>query len=290
MTNYQDIWYTSDDGLRLYARDYPCRAGDDAPLLLCMHGLTRNSADFHDLALHLCEHYRVVVVDQRGRGRSDYDSHVANYTPLTYVQDMWVLLDLLNAQQVILIGTSMGGLMAMLMTAMQGRRIRAVVLNDIGPELDQRGLDRIKNYVGKSAPVTDWDEAVAQAKKINRVAFPDFSETQWHDFTHGIYHDEKGVPVLSYDPAIAQPMQADDSNAVPPDLWPVFDALIEIPLLVIRGALSDLLALECVAKMRTRKPDLIAVDIPQRGHAPTLTEPDALTAIEAFLSAVEGHR
>ena len=159
MSNYTDVWYQSTDGLKLYARDYPCRAGGVAQkaTILCMHGLTRNSADFAGLAEHLSERFHVLSVDQRGRGRSEYDSVTSNYTPIIYVQDMFTLLDHLGLGEVILVGTSMGGLMSMLMAAMQPGRVRAIVLNDIGPELDPRGLERIKSYVGKSRPVSNWE-------------------------------------------------------------------------------------------------------------------------------------
>ncbi len=288
MADYADIWYQSNDGLRLYARDYPCR---DAALgspatVLCMHGLTRNSADFAGLAGYLSERYRVIAVDNRGRGRSDYDGNTANYTPVTYVQDMFTLLGQLNINEVILCGTSMGGLMSLMMGAMQRERIRGMIINDIGPEVDQRGLDRIKAYVGKSDPVSSWPEAVAQAKQVNGPAFPDFSEQEWMDFTRGIYREEGGVPVLAYDPAIAQPMADDESSAVPPDLWPLFDALLAIPMLLLRGESSDILAPSCVAAMRERKPDLQFAEIPGRGHAPTLNEKASREAIDRFLKSL----
>lgn len=285
MAEFQDYWYQSSDGLKLYARDYPCRDGGIAEpeTVLCMHGLTRNSADFAGLAEHLSERYRIISVDNRGRGRSDYDSNIANYTPATYVQDMFNLLGKLAVEQVILCGTSMGGLMSFIMGAMQPQRIRGMIINDIGPEVDQRGLDRIKGYVGKAAPVANWQEAVAQARSINGAAFADFSDQEWLDFTRGIYRDEDGVPVLAYDPAIAQPMSDEDSGAVPPDLWPLFAAISAIPMLVLRGADSDILAADCVAKMKEIKPDLQVLEVSNRGHAPTLNEPASRGAIDSFL-------
>jgi pimeloyl-ACP methyl ester carboxylesterase len=248
-----------------------------------MHGLTRNSSDFAGLADHLCQHYRVLSVDQRGRGRSDYDSVTAHYTLTTYVQDMFTLLDQLEVAELILTGTSMGGVMSFLMSAMQPQRIRAMVINDIGPELDPRGVARIKSYVGKLKPISDWDEAVVQYRSINETAFPDFTDEEWLDFTHGIYKEEDGVPVLAYDPAISQSIDEEESGAAPPDLWPVFESIVAIPMLVIRGEESDILARDCVEGMRARKPDLQVAEIPRRGHAPTLTEPASLAAIDAFL-------
>lgn len=288
MAAFEDIWYRSGDGLQLYARDYRCRnsAGEAAGTVLCMHGLSRNSADFAALAEHLCGEYRVLCVDQRGRGRSAYDKVVSNYAAPTYVQDMFTLLDSLAIDEVILIGTSMGGLMSFVMAAMQPERVRAMVINDIGPELDPRGLARIKSYVGKLQPVDNWEQALAQARIMAGDAFPDFSEQEWLDFTRGIFREENGVPVLAYDPAIAQPLAAEDAS-VAPDLWPVFAGLGAVPMLLLRGEKSDILSPECVARMRACKADLHYREVPRRGHAPTLNEPAARAAIDAFLRLPE---
>jgi pimeloyl-ACP methyl ester carboxylesterase len=283
MANYEDLYYQSQDGLRLYARDYVHPS--PRATVLCMHGLTRNSADFEGIADHLARDYRLIVVEQRGRGHSQWDDHHENYQPAVYVRDMFTLLDHLGLEQVVLLGTSLGGLMSMIMTAMQPGRIRAVRLNDIGPVVNPAGLERIKEYVGKSGPVSSWDEAVAQQKAINAREFPTFTEQQWLDFAHALYReDDSGVPVLAYDPAISKPMNEDQDSAVPPDLWPAFDALKPVPAMVIRGELSDILAPECVAEMRSRKPDLVVAEIPNRGHAPILDEPECIAAIDHFLA------
>jgi pimeloyl-ACP methyl ester carboxylesterase len=198
---------------------------------------------------------------------------------------MFTLLDSLGLDRVALLGTSMGGLMSMIMAAMQPQRFSAVVLNDIGPVIDPAGLERIKGYVGKSAPVANWDEAVAQTRAINGQAFPDYDGDDWLRFARALYReDTAGVPVLAYDPAISRPIAEDEEAAVPPDLWPAFDALKPIPTLVVRGALSDILASTCVAEMRARKPDLQVAEIPDRGHAPTLEEPACIAAIDRFLA------
>jgi len=287
MADYRDLWYQSPDGLRLYAREYPC-AGDDADsgTVLCMHGLSRNSVDFDGLACHLRDAYRVLAVDQRGRGRSAYDPVPDHYTPATYVADMFTLLDELALDEVVLVGTSMGGLMSLLMAAAQPERIRAIVINDIGPEVDPRGIARIQSYVGRDVPVTNWAEAVARARQIAGVAYPDFSEAEWLDLARGIFREEDGRFRLDYDPAIARPMAQDSAGAVPPDLWRVFEAVSTVPMLLIRGELSDILSRDCVAAMQARKPDLGVVEIPRRGHAPTLNEPTAREAIDRFLAAL----
>ncbi len=285
MSGFDDLWYRSDDGLTLYARDY-AGPDDEAPVALCMHGLTRNSADFAGLAPHLAQRYRVLVADQRGRGRSDYDPDPTRYQPLTYVQDMFRLLDSQAVQRAVLVGTSMGGLMAMMMAAMQPARVSAIVLNDIGPEVDPAGLARIKAYVGKAEPVADWAAAVAQTRAINGAAFPDFSPEDWLHFARGLYRPrtEGGGLELAYDPAISTPLAVADDNAVPPDLWPVFEALSALPVLVLRGEHSDILSAAGLAAMCARKPDLVVAEIAHRGHAPTLDEPDARAAIDAFLA------
>ncbi len=282
MANYQDLYYAGHDGLRLYARDYAHPS--PRATILCMHGLTRNSADFAAIADHLAGDFRLVVVEQRGRGNSQWDSNHEHYQPAIYVQDMFKLLDQLELDKVVLMGTSLGGLMSMIMTAMQPERIRAVIMNDIGPVVNPAGLERIKGYVGKSEPVSSWEQAVAEQQAINGKEFPDFTDEQWMTFCHALYREnEAGVPVLAYDPAISKPMTEDQDAAVPPDLWPAFDALKPIPTLVIRGVLSDILAEDCVAEMQSRKPDLAVAQIPNRGHAPILDEPDSVAAIDRFL-------
>jgi len=286
---YRDHFYTSTDGLTLYARDYPGPEGSTLMPVLCMHGLTRNSADFAWIASHLAEKRRVISVDQRGRGRSDYDPTPANYTPATYVGDMFKLLDELAIDRMLVIGTSMGGLMAMIMANMQPARFAGIVLNDIGPELDPVGLGRIMNYVGRHREIRTWDDAVAATREINEVAFPKYTDEEWLRFTRGLYHEENGVPVISHDAAIAQPMLDSEANAVPPDLWPLFEGMASTPMLLVRGALTDLVAMDCVEKMQEKSPTLKVAQIPDRGHAPMLDEPAAVAAIDAFIAGVDGH-
>lgn len=285
MANYKDIYYQSTDGLSLYARDYAHPS--PRATILCMHGLTRNSADFAGIADHLALHYRLIVVEQRGRGNSEWDSNQENYQPGVYVQDMFALLDQLGLDEVVLMGTSLGGLMSMIMVSMQPQRFSAAIMNDIGPVVNPAGLERIKDYVGKSVAVSSWEEAVAQQKAINGKEFPDFSESQWLEFARALYREnEEGVPVLAYDPAISGPMNDAQDTAVPPDLWPAFEAMKPLPVLLIRGVLSDILAPDCVAGMRARKPDLVVAEIPNRGHAPILDEPESIRAIDSFLEGV----
>jgi len=282
--DFEDYFYPRADGrLQLYARDY----GGEGPALLMMHGLTRNSADFGDLAVRLAGRYRVVAVDQRGRGQSDYDTEPANYTPAIYCGDMLALIARLELDRPVLIGTSMGGLMAMIMGSMAPAAYRGIVLNDVGPVLEQSGLDRITGYIGKTAAVTDWQSAAAYCRDTSGYAFPGYDEDDWMAFAGRLFiEDEAGVPRLAYDPVIANGLQGDEPSAVPPDLWPLWDALKPIPILAVRGAISDILSAETLAEMGERHPGMEAIEVAGVGHAPMLDEPEAVTAIEAFLSKV----
>jgi pimeloyl-ACP methyl ester carboxylesterase len=285
MTEYKDIFYQSTDGLRLYARDYAHAAPRGT--VLCMHGLSRNSADFTKLCAELHDAYRIISVDQRGRGLSEYDPDPSNYNPIVYVRDMVTLLDRVGIDRVVVIGTSMGGVIGMLMASTSPDRVRGVVLNDIGPVIDPVGLDRIKDYVGRLGPVSSWEEAAAQARSMNAIAFPDYGEGQWLEFARNIYREnEAGRPVLAHDPAIARSLRGSEGNDLPVDLWPAFEAMTGISILVIRGATSDILAPECVIEMQRRRPDLTVVEIPGRGHAPMLDEAVAITAIQRFLDGL----
>jgi len=278
--NHADIFYSSDDGLRLYARDYP-GPEKSSPVLLCLPGLTRNSKDFAGLADTLRLTHRVICPDQRGRGRSQHDPKPENYRPERYVKDMLTLLDLLAIERVTLIGTSLGGLMSMLLMAAVPARIEALVINDIGPVVDPQGLARIAGYVGKTAPAQNWDEAAAQTKAINGSAFPDYRTADWQAMSRELFIQEGTTPVLNYDRAISQGFVV-TTEAV--NLWPMFDAMPARPMLVIRGETSDILSEETVKEMKARVPQLRAVTVPQRGHAPTLREPEARTAIVQFLA------
>ncbi len=283
---FEDHFFNSADGrLNLYARDY---SGEGPPLLL-LHGLTRNSADFEPLAERLAGRYRLIVPDQRGRGRSQWDDVPANYLPLIYAADMIALLAELDVDNAVMIGTSMGGLIAMLMGVMHPVCVKAMVLNDVGPEVESSGIERIQSYVGKTDAVKSWDDAAAYCRATNGHAFPDWKDdTHWLDFAkRTFYEDPQGEISAFYDPAIASGLAAGDPNVTPPNLWPMWDMLAAIPVLAIRGAHSDILSAATLAEMGIHHPGgFTAVEIPGRGHAPLLDEPKAIEAIEAFLAAV----
>lgn len=268
--------------LELAARIYP----GDGPALLLMHGLTRNSADFAPLAALLHPHYRLIVPDQRGRGLSQWDPDPTQYRPDVYAADMFALLDGLATGPVGVIGTSMGGLIAMVMNALRPGSIASLVLNDVGPVLDPSGLARIQGYVGQAEPMASWGDAAARCQSTNAAAFPDFHEADWLAFASRtcIQQPDGGV-VFAYDPAIAQGVAGTEPQTVPPDLWPLWTLLDAVPTLVIRGALSDLLSRETVEEMARRHSAPFAhIEVPRVGHAPLLNERDAVTAIRRFLA------
>ena len=281
---YNAIYYTVSDGLTLYARDYP-GPSSDAPVVLCLHGLTRNSRDFQDLAPELARSHRVIVAEQRGRGLSEYDTQIERYQPATYISDMLQLLAQQGVERCALVGTSMGGLMAMGMNAANPELLTHVVLNDIGPVIAQQGLDRIKRYVGSASSFDDWQGAVAYASTVNAEAFPDFNETAWRDFAERICSERDGRVVLDYDINISQPMKQDDTAAVPPDLWPMFDALASKPVLLIRGELSDLLDASTTQAMQAHHPRMEYLEVPRVGHAPMLNEAGVAQTIVRFINS-----
>lgn len=286
--HYEAVYYPSaDKRLRLFARDYPpTRETGAGPPLLMMHGLTRNSADFEPLIEALELHQRLIVPDQRGRAKSGYDPEFENYQPAVYVDDMWALLDRLEIEKVICIGTSMGGLMSMMMASQKPDRIAGIVLNDIGPHVSEEGLDRIRSYVGPSQPMKSWEAAAMRCEAIMRDAIDGFVADDWMAFARRTCEElSDGSVRFAYDPAISQGMAKEDTSAVPPDLWPMWDSLKDHPILTIRGAKSDILVPLTVQEMARRHPDnFSSVEIPGRGHTPGLEEPAAVSAIRAFLA------
>ncbi len=284
MTKYEDVYYSSADGLKLYARDYGVPI-ENLGTILCLPGLTRNSRDFEHIAEFLSSRYRVICAEQRGRGRSDYDTQWEHYEPMTYVSDMWLLLNELNVDQTILLGTSLGGLMSMIMAATQPDKIAAIALNDIGPEVDPTGVARIASYVGQGGDPETWADALTHTKAIGSDAFPDYTNDDWALLARKIFREtETGQLVYDYDPNIAKGFSGSDSP--PPDLWPVFDMLKSKPLLCLRGELSDILSAKTLLDMQSRHPSMSSAIIPNRGHAPMLDEPAAIAAIEGFLETL----
>jgi pimeloyl-ACP methyl ester carboxylesterase len=277
---YAEHRYLSDDGLSLFYRTYGTRS-ERVPVL-CLPGLTRNSRDFATLAAHVAHGRFVVCPDLRGRGFSDRDRDHLHYTPTTYLRDVVRLLGSLALARVLVIGTSLGGLLAMMLVASEPKRIAGVVLNDVGPEIDPRGLERIRRYTGRLPPVASWEEAVAQARTVYGAALPDLSEAEWRAFAAlGYREDSRGVPHLDMDPKIGDALR--ELGGAAPDPWPLWRAMVNVPTLVLRGELSDVLSRDTLLRMRREKPDLLTLNVPNRGHVPLLNEPAVLAAIDRFL-------
>lgn len=277
---WEPRYWTSRDGLRLYYRDYAGSA--DRPPLLCLHGLTRNSRDFDVFAERYAGRFRVIAPDFRGRGMSDRDSQPANYLPPIYAADVLQLLDELGIEKAVFVGTSLGGLVTMLVAGFQPERIAAAILNDIGPEIDPAGLDRIGSYVGKPVRFASWDEAADTIAAINRGLPASHSHDDWLRAARRVCKDDGDGIIFDYDMAIAVPFNH-PSEAVAFDMWPLFRRLGEGPLLIIRGENSDLLSAATAQAMLDAAPTARLVTVPGVGHAPELNEPEALAAIDRLL-------
>lgn len=289
MSDFQDREFTAPDGLRLYARDYAPEGGEHGLPVICLHGLTRNSADFEEAAPWIASRgRRAIAMDMRGRGRSAYDPQPMNYHPATYAQDVLAGLTALNVDRAVFVGTSMGGLITMMVAAVSGSTVAAAVLNDVGPELAPGAVSRITGYVGTAPALTDWAEAVAYVRGLNTLASPDGDDAFWDRFAHRVFRtDESGRPTLAYDPEIAAVFRVTPTGPGP-DLWPLFRGLTATrPTLLIRGELSDLIDTGIAQRMREAAPDMAYAEVPRVGHAPMLTEPAAQAALAAFLDQVE---
>jgi pimeloyl-ACP methyl ester carboxylesterase len=278
---YADRYLTVRDGLRLHYRDYPGFA--ERPPLLCLHGLTRNARDFEHLAERYAGRFRVLALEFRGRAESDYDPKPSRYTPLVYAGDVLQLLDELALPQAIFVGTSLGGLVTMTVAAMAPQRIAAAILNDVGPELSNEGLDRIKTYVGNDVRFASWDEAARALAANNRNVPAAYTHGDWLKMARRNCRERDGEIVFDYDIAIAEPFNR--KGAAPTiDLWPLFAVLARKPLLLIRGELSDLLSASAASKMKQAAPDMRVAVAYGVGHAPELNEPEAVQAIDEFLA------
>ena len=284
MSPYRDVYYPSADGLRLHARDY---GDEDAPLaVLCLHGLSRNARDFEPVAERLSPRFRVICADQRGRGLSAYDPKPENYHPGTYVADMIALLDHLKLPRVAIIGTSLGGLMAMILAAGFPDRVSGIVVNDVGPEVAAEGLGKIQSYIDRATNVSNWEEAAEEVRVLFAAVFPNYGAAEWERMARQLYvEDETGMLVLDYDTHIADIFKNIEPQALA--MWPVFDAIPKVPFGLIRGELSNILAPAVMAEMQKRRPDIVSVEIPHVGHAPTLDEPGSRGVIDQVLGSVK---
>jgi pimeloyl-ACP methyl ester carboxylesterase len=282
MADWTDGSWTSAEGLRLHYRDY---AGDPArPPILCIPGLTRNARDFEGVADRLAGAWRLICVDLRGRGESAYAKDPKTYNPLVYAQDIGLLIASLGLTRFAVFGTSLGGLVAMLIAMTGADRLAGVLLNDVGPELETAGLDHIRSYVGRAQAWPTWLHAARALCEAQKERYPDWTLEQWLVFAKRCCRlTAEGRVVLDYDMRIAEPLR---QPAPEVDLWPMFRALAGIPTLLVHGALSDLLSDAAVEKMRAEMPDLDVAIVPNVGHAPTLEEPEAAAGIDRLLARI----
>ncbi len=276
---YSDGWWESGDGLRLHYRDYPGAKG--ALPLICIPGLTRNARDFEHVAERVAGARRMICVELRGRGESGYANDPESYTPLTYLADLELLLSALKIKKFVALGTSLGGILTMLLAATGPGRIKAAILNDIGPVIDPSGLDRIASFVGKSQSWPTWVHAARGIAEIQAQPYPDYNLAQWLAMAKRLCRLTPGGRIVpDYDLKIAEPMKL---PAPQTDLWPMWQALGDVPVLLLRGALSDLLSAATAREMQRRLPSAKLVTVPGVGHAPALDEAAAVRAIDAFL-------
>jgi pimeloyl-ACP methyl ester carboxylesterase len=275
----------SSDGLTLFLRDYAAQGRETGAPVLCLHGLTRNGLDFEAVAPWIAaQGRRVLTMDVRGRGRSDWDSDPTRYTPAVYAGDVIATMAQLDIPKAVFVGTSMGGLITMIVAALKGELVHAAILNDIGPVIDPRGIARISGYAGSTGPFAGWEACAAQIKALQGPFYPDADEAFWLTFAYRCARETDGQVFFDYDPAISQTMGKAAPD--PAALMPLFAALSPKPVLVVRGALSDILSTDGVAAMTSAKPDLETCEVARVGHAPTLEEPEAQEAIAAFLAKV----
>lgn len=281
---WTDGYWESSDGLRLHYRDYAGPA--DRPPILCFPGLTRNARDFETVAARLSPDSRVIAVEFRGRGGSANAKDPLTYTPLQYAQDVELLLTKLAIDRFVAIGTSLGGIVTMLLGAARPGRLAGVLLNDVGPVIETAGLDRIKSYVGRGGAFPTWLHAARYIADVNAHVYPDYTLSDWLVFAKRLCRlTSEGRIVFAYDKKIAEPFKLPGGEAGV-DLWPLFDTLADVPALLMRGELSDVVAPATTTEMVKRLKSVEAVTVPRVGHAPVLDEPEAAAAIDRLLARI----
>jgi len=284
MPAFENRYWESGDGLKLHYRDYPGR--DDRPPILCMPGLTRNARDYENLAERLVGEWRVIAVNFRGRGGSAYAKDPMTYTPATYVEDVRTLLATLGIERYVAFGTSLGGIVTMLLAAGGVGTIAAALLNDVGPEIEAAGLGRIRSYVGKANVWPTWMHAARAVQEGNADVYPHWDIEQWLAMAKRLYRlNSSGRIVLDYDMKIAEPFRVPGSEA-PPDMWEALGALAQVPTLLVRGSRSDVLGERTAARMMKVLKLGRLVTVPDVGHTPTLDESPVVAAIDQLLARV----
>lgn len=285
MAAYENKYWWSNDGVRLHCRDY---AGpSDLPPILCIPGLTRNARDFAGVADRLAGQWRVIAINLRGRGESGYAKDPMSYVPLTYVQDVEALLGELGVDRYVAFGTSLGGIVSMLLAGTAREKIAGVLLNDVGPEIEAAGLSRIRSYVGKSNTWPTWMHAARAVAEANSDVYPHYDIEDWLAMAKRLYRlNSAGRIVLDYDMKIAEPFRV-PGNEAGPDMWRALEGLKAVPGLLVRGSRSDVLGAKTAARMAAELPNAELLTVADVGHTPTLTEPLVEEAIDRLLARVK---
>ena len=285
------VTFRSQDGLSLALRIFDSPISDRQPLL-CLPGLSRNSRDFVALGRYFSRHpvepRRVIAVDYRGRGLSDSDPNWRNYRPVVEAQDVLAAAAVLGMERAILVGTSRGGIISMLIGALRPMLIAGVVLNDIGPVLEGRGLARIKAYLSNRHSAGSWDEAVALVRSVSEAQFPALSEADWRSVAAAYFGETRSGLAPQYDPNLRRTVVDIDVTEKIPVLWPQFMSLANVPVMAIRGEHSDLLSPRTLADMAKRQPGLEQLTVSGQGHAPLLGDEATLQKILAFAGRCDG--
>jgi len=287
------VFVSAPDGLRLHARCYGARSAPGLAVV-CLPGLARTAEDFDVLASALSgdagRPRRVVALDYRGRGLSEYDRNPANYNFQVELADLLAVTAALDAAPAVFVGTSRGGILAMLLAAVRPTAICGVVLNDIGPVIEPKGLMRIKGYVGKLPQPRSFAEGAEILRRLFDAQFPKLAPDDWLASAHRAFREKDGALVPTYDIKLAETLEGVDFEKPFPPLWKEFDALSHRPVMVVRGANSDILSAETVEAMRARRSSLEVIEVPDQGHAPLLAEPDTIGQISAFAARCEAMR
>lgn len=287
-SGFRERFFSARDGLRLYARDY----GDDRTRLpvVCLPGLSRNSRDFHPLALALSTDpdgpRRVVALDYRGRGRSDRDGNKDNYALPVETGDVIDACAALGVTRAIFIGTSRGGLILHLLADLRPELIAATILNDIGPAIETAGLVEIRAYLSRRAPLASRADAVSALRQIHGADFPALSHDDWEEMADAIYTEREGRIVPDFDPALTAQLDAVDPDQPLPTLWPQFSLLCAMPMLAVRGENSRILSADTLRKMADIHPALCTLVVSGQGHAPILNHRDVLPVLRDFLGTL----
>ena len=282
------VFISAPDGLKLHARCYGPRSASRT--VVCLPGLARTAADFETLAAALAapgQGRRVIALDYRGRGLSDYDRNPANYNFHVELADVQAVLTALDALPAVFVGTSRGGILTMLMAALRPTALTGAVLNDVGPVLEPKGLMRIKGYVGKLPEPRSFGEGAEILRRLFDAQFPRLTSEDWLQSAHRTFKEVNGRLVTTYDPALAKTMEGVDFEKPMPPLWKEFGALAQVPLLVVRGEHSDLLTAETVDVMAKRHAGMERLDVADQGHAPLLAEPEVIASIAGFVERCE---